>query len=263
MNYLSSNLKFLRKKNGLTQEGLATKIDLKRSLIGAYEEGRAEPKISTLQYISDLFRIPLEKLVNTDLEKVEKENIQSDFEGKNIRILSILVDDHDQELISLVPIKASAGYLSGYSDPEYIENLPRFRLPVPELSSRRTYRAFQIKGDSMDPIKPGTYILSEYVQDWRIIIDGLTYILITKDDGIVYKRITKKLSDRAEFLLNSDNPEYPSQSIHVDNVLEVWKALGYISFELPDLEKNNLTLKQLSIELIKLREEFSNRNIHK
>ncbi len=52
---VDSNLKFLRKKNGLTQAQLAEKLNIKRSLIGAYEEGRAEPRLSTLVNISRLF----------------------------------------------------------------------------------------------------------------------------------------------------------------------------------------------------------------
>lgn len=257
MIYLSSNLKYLRKIKGLTQEGLANKTNLKRSLIGAYEEGRAEPKISTLQYLAYFFNISLEQLINMDLNKLEKEGIQSDFEGKNLRILSIAVDDQDKEMISLIPIKARAGYLIGYGDPEYIEEMPKFRLPVPELSLNKTYRAFQIKGDSMEPIKPGSYILCEYVENWQNIKDGKTYILLTKDDGIVYKRVSNKIKDRGELILNSDNPEYESYSVHIDNVMEVWEALGYISFELPDLEAEKLSLKQLSAEIMELKKDLS------
>ena len=105
MIYLSSNLKYLRRKKGLTQDSLAIKTKLKRSMIGAYEEGRAEPKISTLQLLADFFNLPLEKLVSIDLQKMDVEEIQADFEGKNLRVLSILVDDRDKELISLIPVK--------------------------------------------------------------------------------------------------------------------------------------------------------------
>lgn len=255
MIYLSSNLKYLRKQRGLTQEGFAAKSNLKRSLIGAYEEERAEPRISTLQFFADFFKIPLEKLVSVDLEKTDLENIQADFEGKNLRILPILVDDQDKELITLIPIKASAGYLNGYGDPEYIGNLPKFRLPVPELSQNKTYRAFQIKGDSMEPIKPDTYILSEYIDNWKNIKDGKTYIVITKDDGIVYKRLNNRISDTGELVLNSDNPEYTPYNIHVDNVIEVWGALGFISFKLPEIDA--FSLKQLSKEVMTLKSVLS------
>ena len=66
---VDSNLKFLRKKNGLTQAQLAEKLNIKRSLVGAYEEGRAEPRLSTLVNISRLFDISLDQLVTFDLSK--------------------------------------------------------------------------------------------------------------------------------------------------------------------------------------------------
>jgi transcriptional regulator with XRE-family HTH domain len=56
MNYVKNNLKFLRKKEALTQEQLATKIGVKRAMIGAYEEGRAEPRLHTLQHLAAYFR---------------------------------------------------------------------------------------------------------------------------------------------------------------------------------------------------------------
>ena len=63
----------------------------------------------------------------------------------------------------------------------------------------------------MEPIKEGTYILSEYIDDWRRIKDGKTYIVMTKDDGIVYKRLQNKIVDRGELILNSDNTDFNSK----------------------------------------------------
>lgn len=257
MNFLSCNIKYLRKQRGLTQEKLANKIGLKRAIIGSYEEDRALPKLSTIQIIANYFKVSLDKLVNCDLSVGNKGNsLKFDIEGKNLRVLSIIVDDQDQELISLVPVKAAAGYLNGYADPEYIAELPKFRLPVPELLPSRTYRAFQIEGDSMEPILSGSYIICEYIQDWQEIKDGYTYILITKDEGIVYKRVINKIADRDKILFKSDNPEYKSYTVDINNILEVWKALGYINFELPDPEENKLTLRKLSSEIMELKNEL-------
>ena len=41
MTLISNNIKVLRKKAGFTQEQLSAKIGIKRSVLGAYEEGRA------------------------------------------------------------------------------------------------------------------------------------------------------------------------------------------------------------------------------
>ena len=48
INVIGNNIKILRKKAGFTQGALAEQMGIKRSLIGAYEEGRAEPRINNL-----------------------------------------------------------------------------------------------------------------------------------------------------------------------------------------------------------------------
>ncbi len=67
MKYLSSNIKHLRKKKKLTQDELALKIGVKRSLIGSYEEGRAIPKLSLIQEMALYFDISFEDMLNLDL----------------------------------------------------------------------------------------------------------------------------------------------------------------------------------------------------
>src|SRR3546814_6005241 len=68
----------------------------------------------------------------------------------SVRVLSITVDGDDKENIELVPVKASAGYLNGYADPEYIAELPKFSRSeehTSELQSlmRISYAVFCLK----------------------------------------------------------------------------------------------------------------------
>ncbi len=233
MDYLGENLKYLRKTNGLTQEELAGKLNIKRSAIGAYEEGRATPKISVLQQLASLFRISIDNLVGQSFKEtgIPELSNNTDIHGKNIRIITAVVNKENKEHITLVPVKACAGYTKGFGDPDFIEKLPVFDFPLPELSQERTYRVFQISGDSMEPIKSGSYIICEYVLDWDYIKEGESYIIITQTEGILFKRLYKKGD---QLLLQSDNPEYAPYTIPLFELMEVWKALGYISFELPD-----------------------------
>lgn len=217
-------------------------------MIGSYEEGRAKPKLSSIQMMAHYFKVGVDDLVNNDLRvsgKFKKNNAPvSDIKGSSLRVLSTMVDNENNEFITVVPVKAAAGYFSGYSDPEYVENLPRFALPLPELSSGRTYRVFQIKGDSMEPVAHGSYIICEYVQNWQEIKSGKTYILITKDEGVVYKRIYNSIEEKSELILKSDNPVYEPYTISTDRICEAWKALGFISFTIP--EPDEISLHKLS-----------------
>ena len=51
---INTNLKFWRRELSLTQAQLADKLGIKRSLVGAYEEGRAEPRLATLVNMATL-----------------------------------------------------------------------------------------------------------------------------------------------------------------------------------------------------------------
>lgn len=251
-NLLASNIKFLRKSKNLTQDELADKLGVNRAMIGSYEEGRAVPKLQVLQALSHYFSVTLDALILNDLSATEGEVLHADEKGFNLRVLSTIVDRENNELITLVPVKAAAGYLNGYADPDYVDSLPRFSLPFQEIARERTYRAFQITGDSMDPIPSGAYIISEYVQDWHNINDGKTYILVTRDEGVVYKRVYMHPS--GELFLKSDNPHYEAYSVHMSRLLEVWKAVGYISTSIP--EPDAVSLSKLSSMMVEMKREI-------
>ena len=255
---INTNLKFLRKQTGLTQSQLAEKLNIKRSLIGAYEEGRAEPKLSTLVNMSKLFNISLDVLITKDLPAT---NTTSDSmalqrtSNNNMRVLAITVDRNDNENIELVPHRASAGYLNGYADPEFIEELPRFRLPM--LSSQGTHRAFEISGDSMLPLASGTVIIGRFIENWQDIKDGTPCIIVSQKDGVVFKRIFNKIRNQAVLYLHSDNPAYSPYEIQVEDILEIWEAKAYISttFPIADFSLNKLTsiVLDLQQEVLKLK----------
>src|ERR1700760_83857 len=226
MSIISSNIKFLRKKRGLTQQQFADQVGIKRSLVGAYEEERAEPKYELLKVIASFFEISLDDFI--------KETINDKWAPKpkgNLRILSISVDKDDNENIEMVPVKASAGYLNGYADPEYVAALPKFYLP---MFKQGTYRAFEIKGDSMLPLQSGTVIIGEYVENWGDVKAGETYVVVSKSDGVVYKRIGNKFKENKKLKLVSDNPVYEPYEINGEDVIEIWKGKGYISTHMPE-----------------------------
>jgi transcriptional regulator with XRE-family HTH domain len=227
---ISNNLKFLRKKKGLTQQNFADLMEIKRSLVGAYEEDRAEPKYELLKKFAEFYELSMDELVNEKITAFWKPQPKSD--GSNIRILSISVNQDDRENIELVPVKASAGYLNGYADPEFISDLPKFHLP---FFKQGTYRAFEIKGDSMLPLPTGSIVVGEYLENWNDLKAGETYVIISKNDGLVYKRVGNPFKENKTLKLISDNPVYEPYTIPTEDVVEVWKAKAYISTEFPQL----------------------------
>src|SRR5690606_10546490 len=104
------------------------------------------------------------------------------------------------------------------ADPEYIEELPRFNLP---MFSDGTYRAFELKGDSMLPLESGTIVVGQYVDDWKNLKLGETYVVVSRSEGVVYKRLTNRIHPVKGLKLVSNNTKYELYSITQDEILEI------------------------------------------
>ena len=175
----NKNLKYLRKLRGWTQEEFAQKLRIKRSLLGAYEEERAEPRMEVLEVVADMFKLTLDELLRKDLSETKGNYIAK-------RRAQKLVSGRSD--IPFVPVKAAAGYLAGYADPEFIDELNTFTLP---MLSGGDYRAFEIVGDSMMPTPSGSVIVGERINNLEEVKTNNTYIVVSRTDGIVYKRMLK------------------------------------------------------------------------
>jgi transcriptional regulator with XRE-family HTH domain len=256
--YLSKNLRYLREKNGkISQQKLADDLKVTRSAVSSYEDGRAEPKLENLIQFAEYFRISVDLLINHDLVRVDETQLQNkrDVEkyvaGQNLRVLTVAVDKNDNEKIILVPQKAAAGYTTGYADKDYLSELPQYQLPF--LPKGRTYRAFEITGDSMLPIQPESIVVCEYVDDWNDIKDGNVCIVVSKNEGIVLKKVFNKVKDRGSFVMKSMNIHYKPYEIDADEILEMWKFSAYISKSLP--EENYTSVFDLKEALWRLEDE--------
>ncbi len=237
--YFTSNLKFLRKRKGRTQDDVAAALNLKRSTLSGYENGVAQPGIDILISFSKYFNVSIDTLLKVDITRLSESQLgelergyDAYIRGSNLRVLTTTVTSDNLENIELVPEKAKAGYATGYADPEYIGELPRFRLPF--LSDKRKYRTFQLKGDSMLPIPDGSWVTGEFLQDWREIISGKAYVVFTINDGIVFKVVENNLFKDGKIVLYSLNPIYEPYEVHVTEVKEIWKFVNYISNEIPE-----------------------------
>lgn len=218
MKTIAKNIRHLRKLKGLTQEALSEDLKVTRSRISSYEENRSAPTIEMLIKLADYFKVPIDILLRNDLSKAKDSSF---IEIGNQRVLfPITVDEDNENLIEIVPVKASAGYLAGYDDPEYIEQLEKIKLPFLPTGK---HRAFPIKGDSMLPMKDGSFVVGRFIEDRNEIVDGKTYILITLNDGMVYKRVYNQIKESNSLLLISDNKDYKAFEVPINEVLELWE----------------------------------------
>jgi transcriptional regulator with XRE-family HTH domain len=212
MSTVNQNMKYLRKLRGWTQEEFAQKIGIKRSLLGAYEEERAEPNYEVLETVSDIFKVTIDDLLRKDL---------SESKGSYIAKRRQMKMTADTNVIHFVPVKAAAGYLNGYADPDFLDELNTFTLP---MLTGGSYRAFEILGDSMLPTPSGSVIIGEKVENLDDVKTNSTYVVLSKSEGIVYKRIVKNNRQKNKLTLESDNPVYQPYHVNAEDLLEIWSA---------------------------------------
>ncbi|MDE3234812.1 MAG: LexA family transcriptional regulator [Bacteroidota bacterium] len=216
MSYAGKNLRYLRKLRGWTQEEFANKLSIKRSLVGAYEEERAEPKLEVLEAMSALFKLSLDELLLKDLSAAKGASYIEQRRKMKMSSASGTAE------IQFVPVKAAAGYLAGYADPDFLDELNTFTLP---MLAPGMYRAFEIVGDSMLPTPSGSVIVGEKVEDLEEVRNSNTYVVLSKNEGVVYKRIMKNNRTKNKLTLISDNPIYEPYQVNAEDVIEVWKAI--------------------------------------
>jgi transcriptional regulator with XRE-family HTH domain len=251
--YFGPNIKFLRKRRERTQDDVAAALGMKRSTLSGYENGIAQPPMEVLIHLSNYFNIAVDTLIRVELGKLPESQMRQVergydvfLKGSNLRVLATTVNAENEENIELVSEKAKAGYANGFADPEYISILPTFRLPF--LSKQKKYRTFQVSGDSMLPIENGSWVTGVFIQDWTTIRDKDAYIILTTDDGIVFKVVENRLGSEGKLVLHSLNPAYEPYEIAATAIREIWQFVHFIS---PTIPENNDVSSQNLITMVK------------
>lgn len=236
MLYISDNLKWLRNKRSLSQQEAADNMKFGLDQYKKYEYGKNTPPAESLLVISRFYHISIDLLLTIDLRKFSIESLLQ-LEDNRI-VLPITIDSSGNNLIEIVPHKARAGYLTGYADFEFIENLPQISLP---FLGPGKMRAFPVGGDSMPPHTDQSYIVGKYVENLGEIKKDKTYILITVSEGITYKRLASKNTDSVT--VEPDNVIYSPYEIRLSDILEIWEYVAHIGRDdskIIDSESNDI-----------------------
>jgi len=246
MAVFAGNLRYLRAKKELSQQKVADALRISRGQYQKYEDGGTEAPYQILIRISQYYGVTADLLLTADLTKVSLENLIN--LGKNRMLLPITVDADNNDRIEVVTQTAKAGYRSGYADSEYISSLPQISL---SFLGTGKHRAFPVEGDSMPPHEDGSFIVAKYIEKLGDILDGKTYIVVTKEDGIVYKRLNK--NGKNTLLLNSDNTFYEPYTVKASEVLEVWEYVCNIG---RSDRKTDFSGDQVTSLLLEMRREL-------
>lgn len=244
MSLIGKNIKKIRSVKKLNQTAFASLFELKRTSIGAYEEGRAEPKIDTLIKIANHFSIPIDTLLTKELTindlyqfDIFKEEITSGHTKHNS------VSDLIQESSSTMPLVnrgKTLEYILKSDKASYLNSLPTVRLPI---NLNITSRAFEHTGEAMVNnnigVKDGDIVigLSTPKKAWDKIQKNGLFIAVVQQ-RILLRRIEKITEDA--ITLRPDNPNYSQEVIPFSDIKELWKIMGFYSLHLPAQNQNRI-----------------------
>tara|TARA_R100000789_G_C3020427_1_gene153396 strand:+ start:1861 stop:2583 length:723 start_codon:yes stop_codon:yes gene_type:complete len=137
-------------------------------------------------------------------------------------------------LVPLVGQRAQAGFLAGYEDEEYIDELPKVPWEV-DREYKGRYMTFEVSGDSMNSGDPETAILDRDLLlcreiqkiHWRnkLHINKWNFVLVHREEGILVKRIVDHNTETGELTLHSLNPFYEDYKINIKDLIAIYNAV--------------------------------------
>lgn len=202
--------------SGLSQSDFGIEIGRSKNTIINWERGETSPTQKDMNIIVQKF---------------------GHFIKENKQEVTIL--DRTTTSVKVVDVKAQAGYLTGYKDPEYMDSLP-FITVNEQFDRGGYYMAFTVNGDSMDDgtsksLLHGDVILGKELQKhhWNNKIHFNQYpFVIVSIDGIVFKDIIEHDTDRGIITLHSRNPLYEDYKLRLKDIYQIFYIVQLVERKL-------------------------------
>lgn len=216
MSFFGKNLRKIRSLKQLSQKELADKIDLKRAALGAYEEGRSEPKIDTIIRFANHFSISIDALLQRELTVNELLHFDTRLTTDESKL---------RESFPKIPIILKSSirdYLQYHQKKGYIINMPYIQLPIQE--NNNSFRAFEINDLEMSNhdggLYPGDIIVAESVNVEHFIVEHMALVVY---DEIKFRKVSYT---EGQLNLQATHPAIEDEIILPQTVKEIWKLVG-------------------------------------
>jgi phage repressor protein C with HTH and peptisase S24 domain len=226
MNDINLRIKELIEKEKLSVRAFTTQIGTSNGVINKVLKQETGVSVDTILRIIDKFKLNANWLLTG-----QGEMYLADAQPRSeVKVLTTTVDAENNEKIVLVPEKAEAGYLKSFENEglmvDFLKKLPVISLPGSEYHNA-SFRAFEVSGHSMEPtFYPRDIVVCRYIESANYIRNKEIYIIVTRNEGIIIKRVVKKDS---MLELHSDNEEYDPYTIDLQEIVEIWKFEARIS----------------------------------
>jgi len=251
MSFFGKNIKKIRKVKNLSQQAFADLFDLKRATLGAYEEGRSEPKIETIIKVANYFSIYIDQLLTRDLTV----NELLKFRGG----ITTDINELTQEKFTKIPCITESNFSDYilYSDKEsFVNQMPTLQLPVKNTTPLRGYTITNLEMTSHDKgLFPNDIVVGHYFPASKLkeLLNG-TLVLVLVANKLILRRIYV-LKDK--IVLKADHSSIEDKEFEKKDIKEIWK-IKYTFFKRLPEHKDDLEdkLSLLANELSKIKKQL-------
>ncbi|MCC3154607.1 S24 family peptidase [Hymenobacter sp. BT770] len=144
---------------------------------------------------------------------------------------AVTVDTHGQEVISLVSVKAEAGYLLARNVDDTMGDLET--LSIPGIRGGKSVRAFEVAGNSMQPtLNQGDLVVASYTERLDLIQPKHVYVVVAHD-RIMVKRLRGPVKRHEPIELLSDNRFYDPFVLPQNDLKELWQVQAVLTRSVP------------------------------
>ncbi|MCM5661365.1 helix-turn-helix domain-containing protein [Galbibacter mesophilus] len=249
MTLFGKNIKKIRTVKGLSQQSFAELFSLKRGTLGAYEEGRSEPKLETVIKIANHFSISIDDMLTKELTVNQLSSFQMDseyFKTKKEPINMIEIPCIIESLID--------GYIQYHANENFIADLPQIKLPIQSDHELRAFLVHDLEmSNNNDGLFPEDIVIGKKLnkEEWSNIDDSNIYLITTTND-VTVRRISH---NGTHYTFKADHPKISDSEFEVSKINEIWKIEFVIYHRIPELKKEHLKTKldQLEAEFKKLK----------
>lgn len=229
MGIIGKNIRKIRTVKKLSQASFAEIFNLARPSVGAYEEGRSEPKIDTIIQIAQYFGISIDSLLTKELtiNDLFNFNVHHDENIKPAPSQPKKIQESGDFIKSvLVPLDKQIEYIVHINNRDFIARLPR--VLIPKYHEANT-RAFEMNADDMHDnfhgLNFGDMVFGKKMSVPYKFSKGNLYTIVTQEK-ILIRRLKPS---KSHLELIPDNANFSSLEIPVGEVLEAWEVFGYFS----------------------------------
>ncbi len=232
MSFFGKNIKKIRSVKGLSQQAFAELFDLKRGTLGAYEEGRSEPKIDTLIKIANYFSIAIDDLLTHELTVNELLKFKGD--------LTTYADDLKREQFPVIPCITESmahEYVSLFDKENFINELPTIQLPLNPAKEFRGYTVTNLEMTSHDKgFYPKDVVIGERVPNSVIKkLNNGTLVFVLVENKLIFRRlyITKNKA-----VLRADHKNIEDEEFSISEIKELWRVRYVFCKRIPEFGEN-------------------------